>query len=82
MARFENVSCSNCGASFGPGDHGFSHCDQHPGYRRDQKLCAHEWRVKPDSQFSNERVEDVVCTKCQCSGERDIATAEFHWPAT
>lgn len=27
--RYENVSCSNCGNSFGPGDNGFSHCDQH-----------------------------------------------------
>ena len=29
MPKFENVSCSQCGASFGPGDSGFSHCDQH-----------------------------------------------------
>lgn len=27
--RFDNVSCSHCGQSFGPGDHGFSHCDLH-----------------------------------------------------
>lgn len=27
--RFPNVSCSNCGRDFGPGDHGFSHCWQH-----------------------------------------------------
>lgn len=29
MAKFENVSCSQCGKDFGPGDHGFSHCDSH-----------------------------------------------------
>lgn len=29
--KFENVSCSNCGRSFGPGNHGFSHCDNHKG---------------------------------------------------
>lgn len=23
------TSCSQCGGSFGPGKHGFSHCDQH-----------------------------------------------------
>jgi len=28
-AAFENVSCSQCGKDFGPGDHGFSHCDNH-----------------------------------------------------
>jgi hypothetical protein len=27
--RFENVSCSQCGGEFGPGNHGFSHCWSH-----------------------------------------------------
>lgn len=27
--KFENVSCSQCGQEFGPGDHGFSHCRNH-----------------------------------------------------
>lgn len=27
--RYANVSCSNCGREFGPGDHGFSHCENH-----------------------------------------------------
>lgn len=27
--KFETVSCSQCGKSFGPGDHGFSTCDSH-----------------------------------------------------
>ena len=27
--RFANVSCSQCGQEFGPGDHGFSHCENH-----------------------------------------------------
>jgi len=27
--RFENVYCSACGCEFGPGDHGFSHCEHH-----------------------------------------------------
>ena len=26
-----NVSCSSCGNDFGPGDHGFSHCESHKG---------------------------------------------------
>ncbi len=29
MPRFENVSCSQCGEAFGPGDNGFSHCEDH-----------------------------------------------------
>lgn len=27
--RFPMVSCSQCGADFGPGDNGFSHCRDH-----------------------------------------------------
>ena len=38
MPRFEQTSCSQCGRDFGPGDHGFSHCDQHPGWKRDRLL--------------------------------------------
>lgn len=29
--RFQKTSCSNCGNDFGPGDHGFSHCENHTG---------------------------------------------------
>lgn len=29
MPKFENVGCSSCGRDFGPGDHGFSHCENH-----------------------------------------------------
>lgn len=32
--RFDNVGCSHCGGSFGPGNHGFSHCESHKGLRR------------------------------------------------
>jgi len=31
--RFANVYCSQCGADFGPGDHGYSHCEKHRGRR-------------------------------------------------
>ena len=27
--KFDNISCSNCGLDFGPGNHGFSHCESH-----------------------------------------------------
>lgn len=32
--RFDNVGCSHCGGHFGPGNHGFSHCENHKGMRR------------------------------------------------
>lgn len=29
MPKFTETSCSQCGGTFGPGDHGFSHCENH-----------------------------------------------------
>jgi hypothetical protein len=29
--KFPEVFCSNCGQAFGPGDNGFSHCENHAG---------------------------------------------------
>ncbi len=33
--KFAETWCSNCGRKFGPGDHGYSHCDQHGSPRLD-----------------------------------------------
>lgn len=27
--KFQETFCSQCGGAFGPGDHGYSHCDSH-----------------------------------------------------
>lgn len=35
MSRFENVSCSQCGEDFGPGESGFSRCQDHDFVLRD-----------------------------------------------
>jgi hypothetical protein len=34
--RFANVSCSQCGQDFGPGNHGFSHCKDHTTKREER----------------------------------------------
>jgi hypothetical protein len=31
LARFEKTHCSQCGGEFGPGDEGYSHCEDHQG---------------------------------------------------
>lgn len=36
-AKFANVYCSQCGADFGPGDHGYSHCENHKRVPTDNK---------------------------------------------
>jgi hypothetical protein len=33
LPRFADTGCSQCGGSFGPGDHGYSHCKDHGGSR-------------------------------------------------
>lgn len=42
--------------------------------------CEHEWR-ELDTDIGGERT-DVVCSKCDCPGERDDRTGEVFWPAT
>jgi hypothetical protein len=33
MARYTVTYCSSCGEAFGPGDHGYSHCQNHEARR-------------------------------------------------
>ena len=54
-ARFAEVSCSQCGRSFGAGTHGYSHCDQHPGPARDRLLLA-----APDLRAICAELEGVI----------------------
>ena len=49
--KYAETFCSQCGRSCGPGDHGYSHCDQHPGAKRDALLrrqsAAHKgWETR------------------------------------
>lgn len=46
--------------------------------------CVHEWEVIDSitGEMSVHGSEDVVCKKCQISGERDGRTGEVCWPAT
>lgn len=50
--RFENVSCSQCGREFGPGDHGFSHCQDHPGHKRDEMLAELIEMADPNGEIA------------------------------
>lgn len=50
MSKFENVSCSQCGQDFGPGNHGFSHCEHHrskPGASAPQEFGSTIDRTLP-----------------------------------
>jgi len=49
MPRFENVSCSQCGRDFGPGDHGFSSCYSHG--KRASIITVYDYPPIPVRQF-------------------------------
>lgn len=55
--RFENVSCSQCGGAFGPGEHGFSHCENHQGMPRTDYYGL----VRPCGQTSIVNGERILC---------------------
>lgn len=40
MTKFSETFCSQCGAAFGPGNYGFSHCDQHETAQRVVRMNA------------------------------------------
>ena len=73
MPKFENTFCSQCGGTFGPGDHGYSHCMDH---------CGHEWKIAPGDWDAAEGRSSVECEKCGVPGERTDKTGEVYWPAT
>ncbi len=52
MAKFDRTFCSQCGGEFGPGDEGFSHCDQHTGLvdTDADELDAEEFYALSDTQ--------------------------------
>lgn len=46
MPRFEQTSCSQCGQDFGPGNSGYSHCDQHETNRDKTIRKLIGWQIK------------------------------------
>lgn len=54
--RFANVSCSQCGEDFGPGDHGFSSCEAHRPQRK--IITTHINPPIPVRQFDWSAVRD------------------------
>ena len=48
--KFANVSCSQCGQDFGPGDHGYSHCIDHAAPSAAWTTIPH--RTMPIPQFT------------------------------
>lgn len=62
MPKFQETFCSQCGGAFGPGDSGFSHCDQHAGIAnlddvspaRECRECKHWTRLQPDDKTAPE----------------------------
>lgn len=63
MPRFDKTFCSQCGGEFGPGDGGFSHCDQHAGKfdiddTRNQVRLSDQWN--PGVKRAMEKFWDAI----------------------
>jgi hypothetical protein len=66
--KFAVTYCSQCGEEFGPGDSGFSHCDQHP---------KPAWLIK-----SKERADLIEAIWRTNMARRDAAAAAYGEPET
>ncbi|WP_157359762.1 hypothetical protein [Caldimonas brevitalea] len=51
---YSNVGCSQCGRYFGPGDHGFSHCENHGG------ISPHRMAEMGDAKHTLGDLEEAV----------------------
>ncbi len=78
---FENVSCSQCGREFGPGNHGYSHCFDHMErgtYKAQAKALADEvikglgWHY-PENHPDRDRAANVLA---------EFERFEEHFPNT
>lgn len=47
--RFPKTFCSQCGGEFGPGDSGFSHCQDHAHLGSGKKIRDHIFEERPES---------------------------------
>jgi hypothetical protein len=88
--RYANVSCSQCGGDFGPGDHGFSHCEDHrqlAEWRRAMKggvgeIITHliEWHQKHAADYREQAHWDQPFTDtrwCKAKAEAHEDAAEY-----
>lgn len=66
-ARFPATSCSQCGSGFGPGDHGFSHCQDHADPR--DSLLLEDADEGEDGTENDAENEGGICPTCSGSGE-------------
>ena len=61
--RFSNVYCSQCGEDQGPGDHGFSHCQDHPAaecnpdQQRQQRMDDADYERRYGGPFTDSDAE-------------------------
>ena len=72
--RFAETSCSQCGQSFGPGDHGFSHCNSHRKTILNCYHCGGEGKLYTSRYGGND--PDVwptgTCPVCDGKGQLTI----------
>jgi hypothetical protein len=64
---FPETWCSQCGKGFGPGNHGFSHCEDHQF-----ATIASKQRNNPMlDHLKDPRLFKILCRKCEGAGAYD-----------
>ena len=70
--RWDNVGCSQCGRDFGPGDHGFSHCEDHAA------PCSPSPFDPPKGSFQKELERLINCKSIEGGSDTpDFILAEY-----
>lgn len=42
----------------------------------------HDWQIDPSDWDGPPGFEYVICSKCECPGQRHIESGEVEWPTT
>lgn len=80
--KYKNVSCSQCGKDFGPGDHGFSDCKSHRKLAKKKKVAESamdiisEWTTPNSERNDDPKPKDE---KALPHGEREVKKEKKKW---
>ncbi len=72
MPKFEKTYCSSCGRGFGPGDHGYSHCEDH--IKGCIGRCEQCGKLLYEDDVGD--AENDLCVACH---DADMETREKYW---
>ncbi len=78
--KFNTVSCSQCGSTFGPGDSGFSHCEDHGGAAMTDQTGKHTpspWTLATALEECANRFRKCLIASGTSDEYANIAVADY-----